>query len=217
MDGSVGSMHRARGTVRSSVIVCSLLLASCTVHLGTDDAASSAPGSFHRDDLGAIVLTRDDAPPGTGYAEAYSGFQDLDAFAKDAQERSDLVEDGFVVGHVSLFCPAGWSGPGSGELPLDAPFAQGITGLFVTAAGASSAYGRFGQDLRTRQFDHSEELPAPDLGQESFALEGTSGGSHLVIVVWRDDNLVLAVSGSGVLDADDVRALASLVRHRADG
>jgi len=42
-------------------------------------------------------------------------------------------------------------------------------------------------------------------------------GSHLVIVVWRDDNLVLAVSGSGVLDAGDVRALASLVRARADG
>ena len=163
------------------------------------------------------MLTPDDAPPGTGYAEALSGFQDLDAFAKDAQERSDLVDDGFVVGHVSLFGPAGWSGPGSGELPLDAPFAQGITGLFTTADGAASAYGRFGQDLRTRQFDRSEELPAPDLGQESFALEGTSGGSHLVIVVWRDDNLVLAVSGSGVLDADDVRALASLVRARADG
>ena len=89
--------------------------------------------------------------------------------------------------------------------------------MFTTADGAASAYGRFGQDLRTRQFDRSEELPAPDLGQESFALEGTSGGSHLVIVVWRDDNLVLAVSGSGVLDADDVRALASLVRARADG
>lgn len=216
MDGSVGSMPRARGTIRSSAIVCSLLLASCTVHLGSD-GISSVPGSFHREDLDAIVLTPDDAPPGTGYAAALSGFQDVDAFAKDAQERSDLVDDGFVVGHVSLFGPAGWSGPGSGELPLDAPFAQGITGLFTTADGAASAYGRFGQDLRTRQFDRSEELPAPDLGQESFALEGTSGGSHLVIVVWRDDNLVLAVSGSGVLDAGDVRALAALVRYRADG
>ncbi|MGB7805368.1 MAG: hypothetical protein WBM72_07180, partial [Actinomycetota bacterium] len=103
-------MHRARGIVRSSVIVCSMLLASCTVHLGSDEAASSAPGSFHRQDLDAIVLTPADAPPGTGYAEALSGFQDLDAFAKDAQERSDLVDDGFVVGHVSLFGPAGWSG-----------------------------------------------------------------------------------------------------------
>ena len=111
MDGSVGSMLRTRGTVGLSVIA-SLILASCTVHLGSDEA-SSAPGSFHREDLDAIVLTPDDAPPGTGYAAALSGFQDLDAFAKDAQERSDLIDDGFVVGHVSLFGPAGWSGPGS--------------------------------------------------------------------------------------------------------
>ena len=100
MDGSVGSMLRARGSVRSSVFVCSLFLASCTVHLGSDEA-SSAPGSFHREDLDAIVLTPDDAPPGTGYAAALSGFQDLDAFAKDAQERSDLIDDGFVVGHAA--------------------------------------------------------------------------------------------------------------------
>ena len=43
--------------------------------------------------------------------------------------------------------------------------------------------------------------PGPGLGQESFALEGTSGGSALVIYVWRDDNLIVAISGAGVLDA----------------
>jgi len=83
MDGSVGSMLRTRGTVGLSVIA-SLILASCTVHLGSDEA-SSAPGSFHREDLDAIVLTPDDAPPGTGYAAALSGFQDLDAFALRTQ------------------------------------------------------------------------------------------------------------------------------------
>lgn len=213
MDGSVGSMNRTRGPASACILLGAVLLGSCTIRLGSP-GATAAPGSFHREDLSAIVLRASDAPAGTGYADALSGFQDLDAFAHDAQERADLVEDGFVIGHLALFGPAGWTGPGSGRLPLDAPFAQGITGLFVSAEGADRAYRRFGEDLKTRQFDQVEELPPPPLGETSFALEGTSGGSHLVIYAWREDNLVLAVTASGVLGARDAAALADLVRTR---
>jgi hypothetical protein len=207
-------MNRVRGSLVSCLVIGSMLVGSCTIRLGAETSGTTEPGSFHREDLDAIVLRASDAPDGTGYAQRFSGFQDLDAFARDAQERTDLIEDGFVVGHLALFGPAGWTGPGSGELPLDAPFAQGITGLFETADGADTAYRRFGEDLRTRQFERVRDLPAPLLGQESFALEGTSGGSHLVIYVWREDNLILAVSGSGVLDTRDVASLAELVRRR---
>ena len=43
MDGSVGSMLRARGTVGLSVIVCSLLLASCTMRWNGMSARFSWP------------------------------------------------------------------------------------------------------------------------------------------------------------------------------
>ena len=188
------------------------------MHLGKPmrvaDAGTGEVGSFRRDDLAGIVLTAADAPAGTGYAQDLSGFQDLDAFASDAQERRTCRRR---LRARPLRC----SGPRGGRARV-----RGNCRSMPRSHGRSPGCSNLGwrgprlravrQDLRTRQFDRSEDLPPPGLGQESFALEGTSGGSHLVIYVWRDDNLIRGhVRGRGV-GRRRRRALAALVRARTD-
>ena len=93
-----------------------------------------------------IVLGPDDAPDGTAYVDAVSGFQDLDAFARDDAERSHLVDDGFEVGHLALFFPAGHTDGGAPEpLSNDSVIVQGMTGLFHDADGAESSLERYVQ------------------------------------------------------------------------
>ena len=202
-------------------VICLGLLMGCTSDGGDTRSESPRSGSgagarFSRGDLDAIVLMPADAPPGTEYSNAVSGFQDLDAFAADATEAAALQRDGFVVGHLALFAPQGHAEPGQGDpLPLDAPFAQEITGLFGSGEGASDALHRFRDRLATQQFEGASSPEALAYGDESFALEGDVGGSHVVLYAWRDGNLVLAVSGVGSLPPDVLRSLAGLVQDRA--
>jgi hypothetical protein len=211
---------------RGLVGVAAISIALCTSCTGsgesaTDEASEPASGSgagarFTRDDLDAIVLMPADAPDGTEYAGAVSGFQDLDAFAADADEAAALREDGFVVGHLALFAPLGHAEPGQGDpLPLDAPFAQGITGLFDSGDGASDALHRFTARVRTQQMQGTTTPQPLAFGDESFAIEGNVDGSHVVLFAWRDGNLVLALSGSGSVPSAAVRSLAALVQDRA--
>jgi hypothetical protein len=207
------------------------LLASCTTgggasHTGTPGASptgslvsgsgSGAGATFSRRDLDAIVLMPSDAPEGTEYSSAVSGFQDLKAFAADANEAAALREDGFVVGHLALFAPVGHAEPGQGSpLPLDAPFAQEITGLFGSGEGASDALHRFTTRVRTKQMVDAITPEPLAFGDESFAIEGNVDGSHVVLYAWRDGNLVLALSGVGSLSPEALRSLAELVQERA--
>ena len=173
---------------------------------------------FEREDLDAIVLTPVDAPDGTTYSTSVSGFQDLVGFARSAQEQLALEDDGFIAGHLALFAPVGAAAPGEGpELPADAPFAQGITGLFEGPDGASSALRRFVDDLKDRQLESVVDLEPLGFGDESYAFEGDASGSDLVMYAWREDNLVLAVGGAGAIDPDVVRSLAQLADRRAAG
>jgi hypothetical protein len=219
-------MQAPRGVV---VAVISIgLLASCTTDdggggvtpsgapTGSPGHGSGAGATFSRHDLDAIVLMPSDAPKGTEYASAVSGFQNLEAFAADADEAAALREDGFVVGHLALFAPEGHAEPGQGSpLPLDAPFAQEITGLFGSGDGASDALHRFTARVRTQQMVSATSPEALAFGDESFAIEGDVDGSHVVLYAWRDGNLVLAVSGVGSLPPETLRSLADLVQDRA--
>ena len=155
---------------RSWAALMALLAAGC--HSGDDPATpSAAPGPYTRADVDAIVLGPDDAPDGTAYVDGGSGFQDLQAFARDATERAHLVEDGFQVGHLALFFPAGHANGGAPEpLTNRSTIVQGITGLFRDPAGAERSLERYEQDLRTRQLPDARDVPADGLGETSFGL-----------------------------------------------
>ena len=176
--------------------------------------SACSPGpAFTRDDVPKIVLRASDAPAGTTFAPGFSGEQQIDAFATDANEARLLKADGFEIGYGSFFLPPGAT---TGPVPPGSPFVQGIAGLFAGVDGATSALHRFVDDLRSHQVPGAKDLNAGALGDETFALEGTgSGGDHVVVFAWRVGNLVLAVTGSGNLPVAEVERLAHVVDGRA--
>lgn len=182
-------------------------------------AASCGGGSagYAREDLDAIVLTPFDAPAGTVYSRGASGFQDLGTFAIDREELGLLRDDGFVIGHGVLFAPLGHQEyVAHDRLGRNAPFAQGIAALFETPEGASSTLHRFVTSFRTDQLEGGRFLDRSGYGDESFTLEGlATGGTRAMLVVWRRENLVLAVFGAGKVPPMDVERLAALVDERA--
>ena len=175
-----------------------------------------APGPFTREDLAGIVLGRSETPDGTEFAPQYSVDQTIDEFASDDEELTALRVDGFVLGHITLFVPAG-------QLDHDAPpvepgqvFVQGIAGLFETDVGADSSLRRYVSTLRAFQLRHEIRIPADGLGDSSEGLRGRADGEPVTIYAWRTANLVLVVSGSGEIAPEDVRALADLTERRAE-
>lgn len=166
-------------------------------------------------DLAAIVLQADEAPEGTRQVEGVGGEQDLDAFARDADERAALVDDGFVSGYVSYFAPEAYFDPDEFVGKDDASY-QVIAGLFEDADGASSSLHRFMGDLRDRQLDGAEEVGAPGLGDESFGLAGRSAsdGSDVLVLLWREGNVLLVVVASGAVDQGTLTRAARTMAAR---
>lgn len=185
-------------------------------HADGDTAPKRQPGTYSRADIDTIVLGPGDALDGTSYVESVSGLQDLEAFARDDVELAHLQDDGFEVGHLALFFPSSRTDGGTPEpLTNRSQIVQGITGLFHDADGAERSLERYVQDLRSRQLPDARDIPSDGLGDTSFGLRGkTPDGSRVRMYVWRIDNLILAISGSGPLDPGDVRALADLLDGR---
>ena len=174
------------------------------------------PRPFTAEDLSSIVLGRADTPRGTEFASPFSTDQTIDQFASDSEELTELRQDRFVMGHVSLFVP-------TGQLDHDAPpaepgaiFVQGIAGVFETAAGADSSLRRYVANLRSFQLRNEVRIAAGGLGDSSEGLRGRSDGEDVTVYAWRTANLLLVVSGSGTIAPEAVRALADLVQHRAE-
>jgi hypothetical protein len=175
-----------------------------------------SPRPFTAEDLASVVLGRGDRPRGTEFASAFSTDQTIDQFASDSEELTELRQDRFVLGHVSLFVP-------TGQLDHDAPpaepgaiFVQCIAGVFETAAGADTSLRRYVANLRAFQLRSEVRIAAGGLGDSSEGLHGRSDGEDVTVYAWRTANLLLVVSGSGTIAPEAVRALADLVQHRAE-
>ena len=178
-------------------------------------ACSAGAHGFTREEVPDIVLQADEAPEGTRIVAGVGGEQDLDAFARDATERAALVDDGFVSGYVSYFAPEAYFDPEQ-FVADDAISFQVIAGLFEEPAGASSSLDRFMGDLRDRQLEGAETIAAPDLGDESHGLSGrsSSDGTEVVVFLWRRDNLILVLVGSGPVDEAAMTAAARAMAVR---
>jgi hypothetical protein len=175
-----------------------------------------SPRPFTGEDLASIVLGRADAPDGTEFARPFSVDQTIDEFASDDEELTQLRQDRFAVGHLSVFVP-------EGQLDHDAPpadpgavFVQGIAGVFERADGADASLRRYVANLRAFQLTHEVRVPAGGLGDSSEGLRGRADGEVVTIYAWRTANLVLVVSGSGTIAPEAVRSLADLVQRRAE-
>jgi hypothetical protein len=177
---------------------------------------SPAPhGRFTAADVNAIVLGPADALGGMAYVNGASGIQDLQAFARDDTELAHLRSDGFEVGHLALFFPKDHTNRGV-PLTNDSVIVQGITGLFHDAIGAERSLDRYVGDLRSRQLIDPRDVSSNGLGDQAVGLLGTSpDGAHVLIYVWRADNLILAVAGVGPVERERVRSLADLLNGRA--
>lgn len=208
-----GSTHRAAAATWAVLLAVATGAGSCD--RGSNEVAEA--GRFTRGDVRAIVLGPEDAPEGTEYVRSVSGFQQIAQFARDPTEFDRLRDDRFLVGHLALFVPIGAGDPAALTEPLeaDAIFVQGITGLFEGPDGADSALRRFVADLHDRQLPDATDVSAEGLGDAAFGLGGTArNGARVMIYAWRSDNIVLAVSGSGDIAGEDVRALADLLDDR---
>jgi hypothetical protein len=179
-------------------------------------ACSSPPASAARyqpDDLRGIELAPSDAPSGLSYVPAFSGDQDLDAFARDANEKAALTADGFELGNGSLFVPSARAG--GGHLTPADPIVQGTVAVFARDDGASSSLTRFLNDLRERQFTGARDRDAVALGDEAYRLDATNhDGAPVTVLAWRRANLVMVVIGTS-FPPSSVEALARLVDGRA--
>ena len=77
-------------------------------------------------------------------SRASRGRQNLAAFARDGVELAHLRDDGFEIGHLSLFFPAGHTNGGAPKpLTNDSVIVQGIAGLFHDADGAERSLERY--------------------------------------------------------------------------
>jgi hypothetical protein len=177
--------------------------------------SSSERGSFTAKQVPDIVLQADEAPEGTRAVVGAGGEQDLDTFAVDAAEREALVADGFVSGYVAYFAPEAYFDPEQ-FVDDDSISFQVIAGVFETADGASSSLRRFLGDLRDRQLAEAADVAVPELGDESYGLSGSSpaDGSSLLVYLWRRDNLILVLSGSGPVEPATMLSAARTMADR---
>ena len=202
---------------RCAVAVTALALVAAGCHSGGGSAAVSEPGPYTRADVDAIVLGPNDAPEGTSYVDGVSGFQDLQAFARDDVELAHLQEDGFQIGHLALFFPNGHANGGALRAADEPEHHRAGDHRAVPRRGRSRAVARA---LRPGSAFPAApgraRYPADGLGDTSFGLQGkTPDGARVQMYVWRIGNLILAVSASGPVGPVEVRALADLVNARA--
>jgi hypothetical protein len=175
-----------------------------------------SPRPFTADDLGSIVLRRNDTPKGTEFAPQYSVDQTIEQFASDEEELTALRGDAFVLAHISLFVPKGQLEPAAPPPEPGSVFVHGVAGLFETPEGADSSLRRYVTNLRAFQLEDEIRIAAEGLGDSSEGLRGRIDGEAVTIYAWRIANLVLVVSGSGTMSSRDVRALADMIQRRAE-
>ena len=188
-----------------------VVLAACS----SSPSTTAATSRYEPADLGGIELLPADAPSGLSYVPAFSGDQDLDAFARDAGEKAALTADGFELGNGALFVPSDRAG--GGHLTPADPIVQGTVAVFARDDGASSSLTRYLTDLRERQFTGTRDRDAIALGDEAYRMDATnSDGAPVTVLAWRRANLVMVVIGTS-FPPSSVETLARLVDGRAAG
>lgn len=170
--------------------------------------ACSSAQTFTEDDLGRLVLQRDEAPVGTSLDASSSGTEDLKELAEDdARKERGLRAAGFEVGRFQLFITDEVVGRGNKGI-----LANSFALLFRTPDGASrglqvfkEAIERDGKDLR--------ELGAVPVGEEGFALVGTlePGLPPGYAFLWRRSNVVLGLIAAGDIAGLNENAARDLV------
>ncbi len=190
-------MHRA-----SVVLVLAVALTGC------------GATTYTREDLPRLVLQQSQAPEGTQFVHASSGYKSLEEYAKDDQIKKVALQNaGYVTSYFTFFLSPRFYGPGKdGTISTEGSLADSFVLLFETPEGASKglqiveeAVRRDGKDLRDR--------PADDIGDEAIGIKGTLqvGLPPGYLFAWREGNVVLGLVAAGAPDNINEQAVRVLV------
>jgi hypothetical protein len=171
--------------------------------------ACSSTRTYTVEDLGRLVLQRDEAPRGTSLDASSSGLEDLDELAEDDEvKKRGLQEAGFIRGRFQLFITDETVGEGSKGV-LASSFAL----LFETADGAHRGMSVF-KDAIERDGTDLRELGPPGAGEEGFTLVGKlqPGLPPGYAFLWRHSNVILGLIAAGDIAGLNENAARDLVQ-----
>jgi hypothetical protein len=169
-------------------------------------------------DLGTIMPSSADAPPGNSLAAEESGPKTLEQFVAEQDVRSTLSKLGFKVAYQSTFLT-----PAFPEDPSKAPPGAALYGAFAVLlkdeAAATKGLDFYRERVRTRA-KNATTVIAADFGPHAFAYRFSSiADAPLpgVVYFWRVGNALFSVVGVGNPGPDPaaVRALARTIDSRA--
>ena len=163
--------------------------------------------------MASIELTPRDAPAGLGYVAAFSGDQDIVAFAA-TRPRSSIWRTTGSVGNGAVFVPA--DRVDGGKLTPRDPIVQSTVVVFSRGGGIVHAR-RYVADVRDRQLTGTTDgAPPRSATRHTASTARTPTARTVTVFAWRRGNLVLVVLGTSFPPADTLR-LATLIDARGDG
>jgi hypothetical protein len=169
-------------------------------------------------ELGTIMPSSADAPPGTTLAAEESGPKTLEQFVTAEQVRSRLLKLGFKVAYQATFLT-----PAFPDDPSKAPPGAALYGAFAVIVKDEDSATK-GLDFYRRRVSARSKNPTPvgarELGTDAFAFRFSSledAPLPGVVYFWRVGNALFSVVGVGNPDPDPdaVRTLAGRIDTRA--
>jgi hypothetical protein len=194
--------------MRHPLVLAIVAVAVMAPACGSDDVPAVA-------DLGSVVPTAEQAPPGLRYADRLSGPADLEAFRGDPEGRDAMRRAGFRSAWTALFADPRLlefftlSRPDA-EPPEDAELLTTTVVLCADAAGATEAL-RFLEDEAV-----SELRGGQSEGTESaFQVHGTRDGAPASALGATADEIVVLVQTQGEIPSDAVTDVFDRTLERA--
>lgn len=155
--------------------------------IGTAPVSAAAP------DLGAIVVTNDNAPEHWAVNATFRGNDALAHLIRYGEPRDATA--GFVDGRATDFCTE------------DQECGTSWVALYRSDADAEAAFSLFHGEMIVG-WGMGTDPEALDFGEDGgYAYRNNMGGPHRQAYVWRQGNLVLGVLGVAEL-GDSIRSLA---------
>jgi hypothetical protein len=177
--------------------------------------------TFEPVDLGRVVSTPDEAPPGIIYSPKLSGSLDLESYEPDAADRSMLAHDGFRASFEAVFASPDLldflvlSKPGA-RAPAHTTLVTSSAVVFSDSGGAARALPLLRRRAMSGMTSAPHPLASEEFGDGAFAFQGSDLEGHEIVAYgWRIGNLCQVVRSEGPVDPSDILFMARNMRRRA--
>jgi hypothetical protein len=165
-----------------------------------------APRVITADDLPTIVLPADDGPEGMQHDNTYEDERILlrpiiSVTGTDAIPY--LEQPGFVAGRYTEF-----SDDLTGLLSWAA--------LFETPEDAQRSLALYAEEVQSEDGYALDNRVTVDFGDDGALYDATDSSNEILVILWRNGNLVLAAATYGPFDPDALRSIAEAMDDRAN-